>query len=123
MFRSGYGKRHSEWGMAEVSEAGLLNALQQAAVDLSEKEFPLGLDTIVGERGSHLSGGERQRITLARALLRRPAVLLLDEVTSSVDGATQDRIIDTVSRYELLAPSVFCSVVGCLIFSRLVVFS
>jgi ABC-type multidrug transport system fused ATPase/permease subunit len=60
--------------------------------------LPDGLATQVGERGLGLSGGERQRIALARALLARPASLILDEPTSALDPAGEARIIETLDR-------------------------
>lgn len=87
-----------QWGLTDVTETQMYEALRKAAVDVTTDEFPLGLDTIVGERGTRLSGGERQRITLARALLRSPSILILDEVTSSVDGSTQNSIIETLTQ-------------------------
>jgi ABC-type multidrug transport system fused ATPase/permease subunit len=59
-------------------------------------DLPEGLDTIVGERGVGLSGGQRQRIALARALVRRPALLLLDDTTSALDPTTEARVLDNL---------------------------
>lgn len=75
-------------GRARVFEAA---AVSQIAADAAD--FPLGYDTIVGERGVTLSGGQRQRVTLARALMRDPRVLILDDALSSVDTQTEQAIL------------------------------
>jgi ATP-binding cassette, subfamily C, bacterial len=80
------------WGAPDASETDLTASLALAAADDFVARLPQGLDTVVGDRGVSLSGGERQRIALARALLRRPSLLILDEATSNVDAETEARI-------------------------------
>lgn len=61
--------------------------------------FPDGYDTQVGERGTHLSGGQKQRIALARALIRNPQLLILDDTLSAVDNHTEQQILARLSDY------------------------
>ena len=63
-------------------------------LDTDLAEFPHGMDTQVGERGLAMSGGQKQRLTLARAVARDPAILVLDDALSSIDAATESRILD-----------------------------
>ncbi len=79
-------------GAPDVSEAEMWEALRTANANVFIEKLPEGLATIVGDRGLRLSGGERQRIALARALLRRPQLLILDEATSALDWENQAMI-------------------------------
>lgn len=74
----------------------LWDALASAHADDFVKRLPDGLQTVVGDRGSRLSGGERQRIALARALLRKPQLLILDEATSALDWESQSLIAESI---------------------------
>ncbi|MFI5708034.1 ABC transporter ATP-binding protein [Kribbella sp. NPDC051620] len=77
----------------EYSDEDVWDALRIAQGDGFVKSLPHGLDTKVGERGTTLSGGQRQRIALARALVRRPRLLILDDATSAVDPQVEARIL------------------------------
>lgn len=86
------GTEDEDYPSQEELEATLNTALQLAACDFVA-ELPQGLDTVIGEEGMSLSGGQRQRLSLARALAKRPSVLLLDDPFSALDVNTEERII------------------------------
>jgi ATP-binding cassette subfamily B protein len=85
---------------ADFSDEEVWAALAVAAADGFVHALPDGLDTRVGERGATLSGGQRQRLALARAVVRRPRLLVLDDATSAVDPAVEARILDALRTSE-----------------------
>jgi len=86
-------------GCPEASEADMWEAVQAVCLDDLIRRLPNGLDTLIGERGVILSGGERQRTALARALLRKPGILLMDDSLSAVDAQTESRILRNLGAY------------------------
>ncbi|AMM52260.1 ABC transporter ATP-binding protein [Rufibacter sp. DG15C] len=85
----------------DATEAEMLDALEKASAMTLMHRSEKGLDTTIGEGGMKLSGGERQRISIARALLRSPRLLIFDEATSALDSLTEDEITDTVKEVSL----------------------
>lgn len=77
------------YGRLDASEAEIEQAAQRARLDQMIADLPLGLDTIIGERGVKLSGGQKQRVAIARIFLRNPPILILDEATSALDTETE----------------------------------
>jgi ATP-binding cassette subfamily B protein len=80
------------YGRLNADEAAILDAAEKAQLARMIAELPVGLDTIVGERGVSLSGGQKQRVAIARIFLKNPPILILDEATSALDTQTERQI-------------------------------
>lgn len=84
-------------GKRDASDSDLVNATSEAALHRSIEGFSDGYESMVGERGVTLSGGQRQRLALARALLKEPPILILDDALSAVDTNTENQILDSLA--------------------------
>jgi ATP-binding cassette subfamily B protein len=87
------------FGAPQASAAAIREAAEMAGLAPDLETFPQGLETAVGERGLTLSGGQKQRAAIARALVRNPRVLILDDALSSVDTITEERILANLLQF------------------------
>jgi ATP-binding cassette subfamily B protein len=97
------------FGAPNASEEEMLEAVEAAHIRQEIEEFPQGFATMVGERGVTLSGGQKQRCAIARALLRRPAILILDDALASVDTYTEERILTGLRSYTATSTTILIS--------------
>jgi ATP-binding cassette subfamily B protein len=86
-------RENISFGVPDASDAAVEAAAITAHIGAEILEFPRGFDTIVGERGMTLSGGQKQRTAIARAVLRDPRILILDDALASVDTYTEEKIL------------------------------
>jgi ATP-binding cassette subfamily B protein len=89
-------RENVSFGVEKIDEGRLAQAVTVARLSNDIDQFPQGLDTVIGERGVTLSGGQKQRTAIARAVMRDPAILILDDALSSIDTATQAEILQAL---------------------------
>jgi ATP-binding cassette, subfamily B, multidrug efflux pump len=97
------------FGAPRAGAEDLLEAAEAAHILQEFEEFPHGFETMVGERGVTLSGGQKQRSAIARALLRKPPILILDDALASVDTYTEERILSGLRTYTASATTILIS--------------
>jgi len=102
-------RENLSFGAPNASAEDLLEAAEAAHIRQEFEEFPLGFETMVGERGMTLSGGQKQRAAIARALMRRPAILILDDALASVDTYTEERILSGLRSYTAASTTILIS--------------
>lgn len=86
------------WGDKRAGEQEIRRAAQAACADEFISGFPQGYDTMLGQGGVNVSGGQKQRLSIARALLKKPQILILDDSTSALDATTEARVLEAVRR-------------------------
>lgn len=95
---SGTIKENIAFAKEDASQSEIQNAASFADVDQNIQSFPLGYESLTGERGVSLSGGQKQRISIARAIIRDPAILILDDAVSAVDVKTEETILGNIKK-------------------------
>ena len=97
------------FGAPGASEEDVMRAAESAHIRKEFEDFPRGFDTMVGERGVTLSGGQKQRASIARAILRNPRILILDDALASVDTYTEEQILEELRRIMQGRTTIFIS--------------
>lgn len=87
------------YGVNSYNEEDFKNAVDIAQIDKDVNSFPDGYDTIIGERGITLSGGQKQRVSIARAIMKKPKILILDDALSAVDTYTEEEILKRLRNF------------------------
>lgn len=99
MLFSGTIRENISWGKPDATLEEIIQATEAAQIHQTISKLPDGYDTRIGQRGVNLSGGQKQRIAIARALLRKPAILLLDDSTSALDNKTEAAFFKALKQY------------------------
>lgn len=102
-------RENLRFGAPQANDEELLQAAEAAHIRQEFEDFPHGFETIVGERGVTLSGGQKQRSAIARALLRNPVILILDDALASVDTYTEERILGGLRSYTTRSTTILIS--------------
>ncbi|AZK44984.1 ABC transporter ATP-binding protein [Paenibacillus lentus] len=97
MLFSGSVRDNIAWGREDASMEQIVNAAKQAQIHETIKRLPHGYDTMLGQRGVNLSGGQKQRLSIARALVRQPGILVLDDSTSALDVRTEAALLEELT--------------------------
>ncbi len=93
---SGTVRENIAWGREEASLDDIQEAARSAQIHDTIQQLPNGYETMLGQRGVNLSGGQKQRLSIARALVRKPAILILDDSTSALDVRTEGALLDAL---------------------------
>ncbi|PTM07807.1 MAG: ABC transporter [Bacteroidetes bacterium] len=91
-------KNNIKFGLIEATDEDVIQAAKNAVVHKNIVKFNKGYDTVLGERGITLSGGQKQRVSIARAIIKNPKLLLLDDCLSAVDTETEERILKNLAK-------------------------
>ncbi|GGF19979.1 putative ABC transporter ATP-binding protein YfiB [Halobacillus andaensis] len=97
---SGTVRDNIAWGKEKAEEQEIIEAAKQAEIHSFITTLPNGYDTVLGQKGVTFSGGQKQRLSIARALVRKPKVLILDDSTSALDAHTETRLLQTLKEQE-----------------------
>ena len=97
------------FGSNKFTQNDLNDSIKKSNLEKFISELPNGIETIIGEKSSKISGGQAQRIGIARALIKKPSILILDEATNSLDFETEKLILDTLESLKGQLTIIFIS--------------